>query len=196
MGVTTVDKKLEVDAPIERVYNQWTQFEDFPRFMDGVKEVHQQGDERLYWHVEVNGKDREWYARITRQVPDEVIAWESEGGANNAGTIIFKPLGADRTELEVHMQYETEDFTEALGGALGFLSRRVDNDLKHFKEFIENRGQETGAWRGEIIHGATEGSTLHTAEYDRGRDGRGDGMATDDFQGQGGLKEPGAGRDV
>ena len=92
MGVTTVDKKLEIDAPIERVYNQWTQFEDFPRFMEGVKEVHQQGDERLYWHAEVNGKDKEWYARITRQVPDEVLAWESEGGANNAGTIVFKPL--------------------------------------------------------------------------------------------------------
>jgi len=96
----------------------------------------------------------------------------------------------------VHMQYETEDFTEALGGALGFLSRKVDNDLKNFKEFIENRGQETGAWRGEIIHGAPEGSTLQTAEYDRGRDGHADGMADDDYQRQGGLKEPGAGRDV
>jgi uncharacterized membrane protein len=196
MGVTTVDKKLEVDAPVERVYNQWTQFEDFPRFMEGVKEVHQQGDERLHWRADVNGKDKEWYARITRQVPDEVIAWESEGGANNAGTVIFKPLSPERTELEVHMQYETEDFTEAVGGALGFLSRRVDNDLKHFKEFIENRGQETGAWRGEIMHGAPEGSQLHTAEYDRGRDGHGDGMADDDHPQQGGLKEPGQGRSI
>jgi len=193
MGVTTVDKKLEVDAPIERVYNQWTQFEDFPRFMDGVKEVQQQGEERLHWRAEVNGKDREWYARITRQVPDEVIAWESEGGANNAGTIIFKPLSAERTELEVHMQYETEDFTEALGGALGFLSRKVDNDLKHFKEFIENRGQETGAYRGEIIHGSNEADQLRTASYDQGRDGPG--MSSPDYS-QGGLKEPGAGRDV
>jgi uncharacterized membrane protein len=196
MGVTTVDKKLEIDAPIERVYNQWTQFEDFPRFMEGVEEVHQQGDERLHWRAKVGGKDREWYARITRQVPDEVLAWESEGGANNAGTIIFKPLSPERTELEVHMQYETEDFVESVGGALGFLSRRVDTDLKNFKDFIENRGQETGAWRGEIIHGAPEGSQLHTAEYDRGREGGGDGMANKDYQQSGGLKEPGPGREV
>ena len=196
MGVTTVDKRLEIDAPIERVYNQWTQFEDFPRFMEGVKEVHQQGDERLYWHADVGGKDKEWYARITRQVPDEVIAWESEGGANNAGTIIFKPLSAERTELEVHMQYETEDFGEAVGGALGFLSRKVDGDLRHFKQFIENRGQETGAWRGEITHGAPEGSQLHTARYDRGREGGGGGKADDDFQQPGVPKEPGQSRSV
>ena len=169
MAVTTVDRKLQIDAPVERVYNQWTQFEDFPRFMEGVKEVHQQSDERLYWHAQVNGRAKEWYARITRQVPDEIIAWQSEGGANTAGTIIFKPLSPQRTELEVHLQYETEDFAEAVGGALGFLSRKVDGDLKHFKEFIENRVQETGAWRGEIIHGAPQGSTLYRAGSQRGQ---------------------------
>ena len=183
-----IEASIDVNEAISTVYNQWTQFEEFPRFMEGVNEVHQESDERLFWSADLGGKHKEWYARITRQVPDQVLAWESEGGANNAGTIIFKPISPERTELEVHMQYETEDFTEAVGGALGFLSRKVDNDLKNFKEFIEQRGQETGAWRGEIAHGAPTGDQLHTASYDQPR-------GTGDYQ-EGGLKEPGQGRSV
>jgi hypothetical protein len=154
MTTTSVDKKLEVDAPIGMVYNQWTQFEEFPVFMEGVQEVQQLEDERLHWVAEVGGEHREWYARITRQVPDDVIAWESEGGAGVDGTVIFHPTDKGGTEVELHMQYEPEGFKEQVGGALGFLSRKVDGDLKRFKTYVEQRGVESGAWRGEIIHGA------------------------------------------
>jgi uncharacterized membrane protein len=150
-----IDKTVEIDVPVTTAYNQWTQFEEFPRFMEGVQEVQQLDDSRLFWTADVGGKRKEWYARITRQVPDEVLAWESEGGTENSGTVVFKPLDGDRTELQVHMDYDPEGFQEQVGGALGVLSRRVDGDLKRFKEFIETRGTETGAWRGEIIHGAS-----------------------------------------
>jgi uncharacterized membrane protein len=152
--VARVDKEIEVEVPLSTAYNQWTQFEEFPRFMEGVKEVTQLEDERLHWSAEVKGETKDWYARITRQVPDEVLAWESEGGYVNNGTIIFKPISDSVTEIELHMEYDPEDFKEQIGGALGFVSRRVEGDLKRFKDFIESRGSETGAWRGEIIHGA------------------------------------------
>ena len=154
MSMTSVDKTLEIDAPIQTVYNQWTQFEEYPVFMEGVQTVQQMGDERLHWVAEVGGKHREWYARITRQVPDEVIAWESEGGAGVDGTVIFKPVDMDHTKVELHMGYEAEGLKEEVGGALGFLSRQVEADLKRFKQYVEQRGVESGAWRGEIIHGA------------------------------------------
>jgi len=154
MSTTTIDKKIEIDLPVQTVYNQWTQFEEFPVFMEGVREVQQMGDERLHWVAEVGGEQREWYARITRQVPDDVIAWESERGAGVDGTIIFHPVEGGHTEVELHMGYETEGFKEEVGGALGFLDRKVDADLKRFKTYIEQRGIEDGAWRGEIIHGA------------------------------------------
>lgn len=151
-----VDKKIEVDVPVNTAYNQWTQFEEFPRFMEGVKQVEQLSDERLHWVAEAGGKQKDWTARITRQVPDEVIAWTSEGGTMNNGTIIFHPLDNGKTEIEAHMEFSPEDFQEQVGGALGFLDRKVEADLKRFKEFIEERGAETGAWRGEIHHGETK----------------------------------------
>jgi hypothetical protein len=149
-----VDKKIEVEVPVETVYDQWTQFEDFPQFMAGIREVHQLSEERLHWVAEVGGARKEWYARITRQVPDEVLAWESEGGATNSGTIIFRSVDPARTEIEVHLDYDPVDIKERAGGMLGVVSRRVKDDLERFKEFVEVRGLETGAWRGEIIHGA------------------------------------------
>jgi len=179
-----VDHTIELDVPVSTAYNQWTQFEEFPRFMEGVTEVHQLADERLHWAADIAGEHKEWYARITRQVPDEVLSWESEGGATNSGTIVFKPTEDGKTELEVHMDYEAEGFKEQVGGALGVLSRRVEGDLKRFKDFIENRGQETGAWRGEIIHGATadEQSQLHRTGYDAGHGTMG-GTTTHDITG-------------
>src|SRR5262245_35519030 len=135
-----VDKTIEIDVPLRTAYNQWTQFEEFPYFMEGVKEVHQLSDERLFWAAELAGERKEWYAHITRQVPDEVIAWESEGGTLNNGTIVFHPKDTGKTELQVHMEYDAEDFKEQVGGALGFVSRRVDADLKRFKQMIEQRG--------------------------------------------------------
>jgi len=141
-------------VPVSTAYNQWTQFEEFPRFMEGIQEVQQLDDSRLFWAADVGGERKEWYARITRQVPDEVLSWESEGGTLNNGTIVFKPTDDGKTELEVHMDYEPDGVKEQIGGALGVVGRRVDGDLKRFKEFIETRGTESGGWRGDIAHGA------------------------------------------
>ena len=149
-----VDQKIDVNVPRDRVYNQWTQFEEYPRFMEGIVEVEQLDDTRLRWVAEVSGERKEWYAKILRQVPDEVVSWESEGGTVNSGTVIFKPLDGNRTEVEVHMEFEPEGVKEQVGGALQVPDRRVAGDLKRFKEFIETRGTETGGWRGEVEHGA------------------------------------------
>ncbi len=156
MTMTSVDKKIEVDLPVQTVYNQWTQFEDYPLFMEGVRLVQQTANERLHWSAEVGGVAREWDALITRQVPDEIIAWESEDGAGVDGTVAFHALARDRTEIELHMGYEAEGLKEQIGGALGFLSRKVDSDLKRFKDYVEQRGVESGAWRGEIAHGRAD----------------------------------------
>ena len=154
--MVTIEKTIEVEVPVQTAYNQWTQFEEFPRFMEGVEQVRQLDDQRLYWAADIGGERKEWYARITRQVPDEVIAWQSEGGAPNSGMVSFRPAqDGMKTEVQLHMEYEPEDFKEQVGDALGIVSRRVEGDLKRFKEFIEERGSETGGWRGEIIHGAT-----------------------------------------
>jgi uncharacterized membrane protein len=150
-----IEKKITVNVPVRTAYNQWTQFEEFPQFMQGVKSVEQLSDERLHWVAEAGGKRKDWSARITRQVPDEVLSWASEGGATNNGTVIFRPLASDRTEVEVHLEVAPEDLQERVGAALGVVSQRVGGDLKRFKEFVESRGTETGGWRGEILHGET-----------------------------------------
>jgi uncharacterized membrane protein len=148
MGSTT--KSIEVDAPLQTVYNQWTQFEAFPQFMEGVEEVRQEGDKRLFWRARIGGKEKSWEARITDQVPDVCIAWESISGARNTGVVMFEGLDADKTRVSVTIDYEPESALEKTGDALGFPSGRVEGDLKRFREFIESRGQETGAWRGQI----------------------------------------------
>jgi uncharacterized membrane protein len=145
-----IEKQIVVDKPISTVYNQWTQFEEFPNFMEGVQEVRQLADDRLFWKADVAGVTKEWYARIATQIPDQTVSWYSETGANNGGEINFKPLDNGQTEVSVLMSYEPEDLAESVGDKLGFLTRRVEGDLKRFKEFIEERGQETGAWRGTI----------------------------------------------
>src|SRR5436309_3549095 len=132
-----VEKSIEVAVPVSTAYNQWTQFEDFPRFMEGVKKVEQLSDQRLHWVAEIAGKEKDWTAVITRQVPDEVVAWTAEGGATNNGTVIFKTEGAGKTEIELHLEFTPEDFQEQAGGALGFVSRQVAGDLERFKQFIE-----------------------------------------------------------
>ncbi|MDO8616549.1 MAG: SRPBCC family protein [Dehalococcoidia bacterium] len=146
----SVEKTIEVDVPVTTAYNQWTQFEEFPRFMEGVQEVRQLDDSRLYWKADVGGRDKEWYARILEQVPDQRVAWQSEQGAQNGGQVMFEPVDDSRTRITLNMQYEPDDFVESVGDVLGFVSRRVQADLERFKEFIEASGQETGAWRGSI----------------------------------------------
>lgn len=148
----TIEKSIEVEAPVSTVYNQWTQFEEFPRFMEGVEEVKQLGDKRMFWKAEVGGKHKEWEAEIFEQIPDQRIAWRSMTGAKNSGRVNFQPAGSGATRITLTMHYETEGALEKIGDALGVVSRRVEGDLRRFKEFIESSGKETGGWRGEI-HG-------------------------------------------
>ena len=148
--MATIEKSIDVDVPVRTAYNQWTQFEDFPQFMEGVEEVKQVTDERLHWRANVAGKTQEWDARITEQTPDQRVAWTAEDGAPNAGVVTFHQLEPQKTRVMLQMDYEPQGVVENVGDALGFVSRRVEGDLERFKEFIEERGRETGAWRGEI----------------------------------------------
>ncbi len=148
MGSTT--HTIEVKAPIKAVYNQWTQFEDFPHFMEGVEEVRQEGDKHLFWKANVGGKEKSWEAEIVDQVPDQRIAWQSMSGAPNSGEVTFEELDTQRTRVTLTMDYEPEGMLEKAGDALGIPSGRVEGDLRRFRDYIESRGTETGAWRGEI----------------------------------------------
>ncbi len=152
-----IEKSIDVRVPVHTAYNQWTQFEDFPQFMEGVKEVRQLDDKRLYWKAEVGGKEKEWNAEISEQVPDQRIAWHSTTGARNAGQVAFHQIDSNSTRVTLILDYEPEGVTENVGDMAGVVSRRVEADLKRFKDFIETRGRETGAWRGEIHGGRTEG---------------------------------------
>ena len=148
--MATIEKSIEVNVPLATAYNQWTQFEEFPRFMEGVKEVRQIDDKRLHWVAEIAGKNEEWDARITEQKPDERVAWTSEGAAMNAGVVTFHKLDDAKTKVMLQLDYEPEGAVESVGSALGFVTRRVEGDLGRFKEFIEERGMETGGWRGTV----------------------------------------------
>ena len=148
-----VNESIEVNVPVSTAYNQWTQFESFPQFMEGVESVAQTDDTHLHWVAEVGGKRHVWDAEITEQVPDRRIAWRSVDGKGISGIVTFEALGADRTRVDVQMSWETEGLVESLGSALGVDSRRVKGDLDRFKELIESQGVESGAWRGEVHSG-------------------------------------------
>jgi uncharacterized membrane protein len=147
-----IERSIDVDVPAWVAYDQWTQFEDFPRFMDGVDRVVQDGDKFLRWSATIGGQRREWTAEIVDQTPYTRIAWRSIDGAVNAGAVLFTPIGPDRTRVALTIEAEPDDPVEVAGTALGFLQRRVEGDLDRFKEFIEQRRAPTGAWTGEI-HG-------------------------------------------
>lgn len=146
----TIEKSVEVNAPVRTVYNQWTQFEEFPQFMEGVKEVRQLDDTHLVWHAEIAGQDENWKAEVTEQIPDKRIAWRNKTGAINAGVVTFHHIDDTTARVMLQMDYETDGIVESVGDALGFMSRRVEGDLERFKELVETRGQESGAWRGQI----------------------------------------------
>jgi uncharacterized membrane protein len=154
--MATVEKSIVVDVPVRTAYDQWTQFEEFPKFMDGVESVKQLDDKRLHWKAEIFGKRKEWDAEILEQTPDRIISWKSTSGARNNGTVTFMDQGAGTTRIDIRIDYEPEDPMDTVGDLLGVLDRRVDGDLHRFKEFIEGRGQPTGAWRGEIHGGRVE----------------------------------------
>ena len=148
-----IEKDIVVDVPVSVAYNQWTQFESFPEFMEGVKEVVQLDEKRLRWRADIKGKDEEWEAEITDQVPDRHVAWRSVTGTPNAGSVRFQPDSEGKTKVALELTYEPRDAAEKVGDALGFLERQVSADLERFKEFVESRGAPTGAWRGEVRGG-------------------------------------------
>jgi len=148
--MSTIEQSIDVNVPVHTVYNQWTQFEEFPRFMERVEEVRQLDDRRLHWRANIGGRVEEWDAVITEQHPDERVAWKNTTGAPNAGVVTFHRLADTKTRIMLQMEYDPQGVVENLGDLLGVVSRRVANDLERFKEFIEARGQETGAWRGEV----------------------------------------------
>ena len=148
MGTTT--HSIDVKAPLKSVYDQWTQFEEFPRFMRDVVEVRQHGPDALSWKVLMGGKEKQWEARIIEQIPDTSIVWESVDGTSNRGAVTFEPLGTDATRLTVVVEYEPEGFLEKAGDLLGVPSGHVEESLKSFRELIENKSTATGGWRGRI----------------------------------------------
>jgi uncharacterized membrane protein len=151
--MSRVQKSIDVNVPVRTAYDQWTQFEEFPRFMTGVKSVRQLDDTRLHWKAEVAGRQKDWDARILEQRPDELVAWASTSGAPNAGTVTFERLGDDRTRISLLMEVDPEGALETVGEAVGVLDAQVAGDLQRFKEFIEGRGEPTGAWRGTVAAG-------------------------------------------
>jgi len=154
----SVEQSIEVEVPVSTAYNQWTQFEEFPAFMNGVEEVRQLDDTHLHWVAEIGGHREEWDAEITEQNPDERIAWKATGGKTNAGVVTFHRLEDQRCKIMLQLDWESEGMVEKLGGAIGQDDRKVKSNLERFKELVESRGAETGAWRGEVERGRTAGS--------------------------------------
>jgi uncharacterized membrane protein len=148
--MSTVEKSIEVARPVSKVYNQWTQFEDFPAFMEGVDEVQQLDDRHLRWSVSVAGADRTFDTEIIEQKPDERIAWRTEDGEDHTGAVTFEQLKPGETRVTVVMSYRPETWVEKVGDAANIIDRRVGKDLECFKELIEDETLESGAWRGRI----------------------------------------------
>ena len=148
--MSEMQHSIDVNVPVRAAYDQWTQFESFPQFMEGVERVEQLTDTKVRWHAEIAGKDESWEAEITEQTPDQRVAWTSTTGAKNRGVVTFHRIDDTTTRVTLQMEYEPEGVVEAAGAALGFPDRRVKGDLERFKEFIEERGAPTGAWRGSV----------------------------------------------
>jgi len=148
--MSTIEESIEIERPVRTVYNQWTQFEEFPSFMEGVESVTQVDDTHLHWIAEIGGVRREWDAVVTEQHPDERVAWRSTSGTSNAGVVTFHKLADDRTKVMLQLDVEPEGALERVGDALGIIRRRASGDLERFKELIETRGQESGSWRGDV----------------------------------------------
>ncbi|WP_250444557.1 SRPBCC family protein [Actinotalea sp. C106] len=145
-----VEQSIDVDVPVRTAYNQWTQFESFPHFMGGVDSVTQQDETHTHWKTSIGGVEREFDAKITEQHPDERVAWTSTDGKTHAGVVTFHRISDTTTRVMVQIDWETESLAEKLGAAVSLDDHQVKKDLKKFKEFIESRGSETGAWRGDV----------------------------------------------
>ncbi|QZY30598.1 SRPBCC family protein [Nocardioides coralli] len=153
--MSTIEKSVTVDVPVRTAYDQWTQFESFPQFMDGVESVEQRDDRHLFWKASIAGVDREWEAEIVDQTPDERISWRATDGTTNHGTVSFAAEDPTKSRVTLRLEFEPEGIVEKAGDALNVVDRRAAGDLERFKEFIESRGAESGAWRGEVNPGST-----------------------------------------
>jgi len=153
-----IEDSIEVQVPVQQAYNQWTQFEEFPKFMEGIQSVKQLDDTRVEWVAEVGGESRQWTTEITEQQPDEKVAWKTiEGEVKNDGIVTFEQVGDGQTRVNVQMDVEGESRAENVAGdLLGVVKGQVRGDLERFKQLIENRNEESGAWRGEIQDGETQ----------------------------------------
>jgi len=150
--VATIEKSIDVGVPVSVAYDQWTQFEEFPQFMDGIVEVKQLDDTHLHWVADIDGERKEWKAEVVEQEPDRVVAWRSVEGLENSGRVEFEPIDSG-TRVSVAMQYDAEGVKESLGALFGVDGRQVANDLESFRELVEAREVPTGAWRGTVESG-------------------------------------------
>ena len=153
--MSRIEESITVEVPVRTAYDQWTQFEEFPQFMEGIEQIRPTDDKTLEWKAAFGGKTHEWTAKITEQEPDQRVAWKSEDGKFNAGVVTFHRLDENQTRVMVQMDWEPDGVLEQIGGALNLDNRRVQGDLARFKEMIEERGEPTGAWRGEVDQDAT-----------------------------------------
>ena len=170
---TNVEKSIVVNVPVSTAYNQWTQFQDFPQFMGGIKSVTQLSDDRLEWVAEIAGVRRRWEAKILEQIPDRKIAWAATEGATNVGAVSFEDLGGGQTSVRLSLEYEPEGLVEKVGDRLNAVARQVEGDLDRFKAFIEAEGYATGAWRGSVAGGSGVGTPrIDDADESRGDSGR------------------------
>jgi len=148
--MSLIEKSVTISVPVRTAYNQWTQFEDFPKFMEGVVSVKQLGNQQMHWRSNIAGVEREFEVEIVEQIPDTRIAWRTLGGEHHSGVITFHRLNDHQTRVMLQMEYDPQGAIEKVGDMVGMTSRRIEKDLERFKEFVERRGTETGAWRGEI----------------------------------------------
>jgi uncharacterized membrane protein len=156
--VSTVEKTIDVDVPIRAAYNQWTQFEEFPQFMEGVERVEQLNDTMTHWVTRVAGVTREFDAQIVQQQPDRVVHWRAVKGPRQEGEVLFEVIDPEHTRVKLHMEFDPEGLVEKAADALHLVARRAEADLERFKRFIEERGVETGAWRGKVDEGQAQAS--------------------------------------
>ena len=150
--MSTVEQSIDIDVPVSVAYDQWTQFESFPEFMDGIEEVRQIDDTHLHWRAKIGGHEVEWDAVITEQLPDERVAWKATDGKANAGVVTFHRLSDDSSRIMVQIEHESDGVMEKVGSALGADKREVKNSLERFKELVEQPGRRHGSWRGEVQH--------------------------------------------
>lgn len=163
----TIEHSIDIDVPVRTAYNQWTQFEAFPQFMEGVEEVRQLDDTHLHWEAEIAGVHREWDAEIVEQDPDRRIAWRSTSGAVNSGEVGFESIDPDHTRVMLKLEVEPEGFVEKAGEVLGLIDSRVERDLERFKDLIERQGFETGAWRGRVEDGEQRDPAMTTSPVEQ-----------------------------